>query len=322
MRRKKVVDLPQAILDQIATKKDTSAKEKARNQATEDIHKNFATLKDALYGLSGSAEQDEARLIVKKMIEINFVKKIIDQFGDISLDDKKQFKDIWNCLLNKKSGGNAQVVEHLASQTNVLHHLVQGVKEDQQIAVLYLEMLKATFQYQKLVEVIIGSDSFWVLFDLAELNDFVIAASAFVVLKQIFVDHPATCDKFISGSGKNTETFIERSCHLMSVGTSSQRKKAMKMIETFLSNKESEQLALDFSASPVFAKSVGSLLKTKDLGYASLPLASLILEKGSDECKGMIKENKPEIMQNLSEDSDVAKDEKGQQNLQNFIKKL
>lgn len=134
--------------------------------------------------LSGSAEQDEARLIVKKMIEINFVKKIIDQFGDISLDDKKQFKDIWNCLLNKKSGGNAQVVEHLASQTNVLHHLVQGVKEDQQIAVLYLEMLKATFQYQKLVEVIIGSDSFWVLFDLAELNDFVIAASAFVGMRE------------------------------------------------------------------------------------------------------------------------------------------
>lgn len=82
--------------------------------------------------------------------------------------------------------------------------------------------------------------------------------------------------------GTSSQVFVCLICVLMFKYFFPQRKKAMKMIETFLSNKESEQLALDFSASPVFAKSVGSLLKTKDLGYASLPLASLILEKGDE----------------------------------------
>lgn len=276
----KPADLPGAILSDLRVVQDKSAKEKKVATARETLDANFLLLKETTFGLNDKSEES-GRVAVKAVLETDWIAQVLASFEEVSFDNRKHYADIVCCVL-RKEGGVDYMLAHMDLVSTFLDRILH---EQSQTALLFLDMVKGCCQQQPLTRKIVASDNLWSLFKAVELPDFAVSASAFLALKEALVLFP---DALIAGVGEGSRLvkFVETVTHFVKVGSVTQKKKSLDLINQVLT--ATAGLVPAFASSVDFAKSLESLILAKGkVAVAAFPLLALVLSSRAvtDEVK-------------------------------------
>jgi calcium binding protein 39 len=167
------------------------------NKIVEELSKNFAQLKQLLYGEGeNEPKKNEVQEVAKEVYSSHFLLFLVSNLEYMEFEARRDAMQVFNNLIKLQMNGRYTTVDYICSNPQILYILLHGYEKD--TSILSGNMLRECIKHEVLARKILTSEQdFFNLFSYVDLPNFDVASDAFLTFRELLSRHKSLVAEFL-----------------------------------------------------------------------------------------------------------------------------
>ncbi|CAI0560003.1 unnamed protein product [Linum tenue] len=231
---------------------------KALEKASEEVEKNFVTLKYMLQG-DGEVEpnMEQVSQLVIEICKEDVLTLMVHELLNLGWAARKDLVHCWSILLKHKVESTHCCVEYIENHLELLDFLVVSY-DSKDIALNCGQMLRECIKFPTLAKYILDSACFELFFKFVELPNFDVASDAFSTFKDLLSKHDTIVAEYLTA---HYSEFFDLYDKLLTSPNYVTRRQSVKLLSEFLFEPPNSSIMKRFILEVHYLKVMMTLLK-------------------------------------------------------------